>query len=195
LIQGISLGSLSATWDKNYQELFMPLVPGFTHFPANKLDKLEAALTDNTAAVIMEVVQGEGGVPMGRILRRSSINLSPKNHTSTFGGNPLACAAALASIDFIIEEKLPQRALAAGDYFRMQLNELNHPLIKEVRGPGLMISVDLKEKAGRFVQKLTDQGVLALLAGANVIRFLPPLVITNDEIDRVVTALKTVLDS
>jgi len=85
--------------------------------------------------------------------------------------------------------------LAAGDYFRTKLTELNHPLIKEVRSPGLMIGVDLKEKAGRFVQKLTDQGVLALLAGANVIRFLPPLVITNDEIDRVVTALKTVLDS
>ena len=64
-----------------------------------------------------------------------------------------------------------------------------------MRGPGLMIGVELKEEAGRFVQKLTDQGVLALLAGANVIRFLTPLVITNDEIDRVVTALKTVLDS
>lgn len=101
----------------------------------------------------------------------------------------------MASIDFIIEEKLPQRALAAGDYFRTKLTELNHPLIKEVRSPGLMIGVDLKEKAGRFVQKLTDQGVLAMLAGANVIRFFPPLVITNDEIDRVVTALKTVLDS
>lgn len=72
---GKSLGSLSATWDKNYQELFMPLVPGFTHVPANKLDKLEAALTDDMAAVIMEVVQGEGGVPMGAILCRSSINL------------------------------------------------------------------------------------------------------------------------
>lgn len=62
-------------------------------------------------------------------------DLPPKSHTSTFGGNPLACAAALASIYFIIEEKLPQRALAAGDYFRTKLTELNHPLIKEVRGP------------------------------------------------------------
>lgn len=78
---------------------------------------------------------------------------------------------------------------------KTKFTELNHPLIKEVRGPGLMIGVDLKEKAGRFVQKLTNQGVLALLAGANVIRFLPPLVITNDEIDRIVTALKTVFGS
>ena len=134
-----------------------------------------------------------GGIPMGAVLCSDRINVPVKSHTSTFGGNPTACAAALATLKVIEDEDLVQKARTLGAYFLDQLRQIESPKIREVRGLGLMLGVELKEKAGPYVQQLMEQGVIVLLAGATVIRLLPPLVISREEIDRVIAAIKEVL--
>ena len=251
---GRSMGALSATWNKHYREPFMPLVPDFQHIPYNKLDKLEAALDEETAAVILEVVQGEGGVhpgtteylqgaqalcrergamliidevqtgwgrtgkllalehhdlqpdlvtlaksiaggvPAGAVLIGERIGeLSPGIHGSTFGGNPLAAACALAALDVQEKEQLPQRAAELGAYLLSELQKIESPLIRDVRGLGLMIGIELKQKVAPYLQALTEKGVLALPAGMTVIRLLPPLVIEKAQLDEVIAVLKEVL--
>lgn len=251
---GRSMGSLSATWNRHYREPFEPLVPDFRHVPYNKIDKLEAAISNKTAAVLLEVVQGEGGVhpassdylahaqklckkhsamliidevqtgfgrtgklfacehynlqpdllclgksiaggvPMGAVLISEKIGkLSPGIHGSTFGGNPLACAAGLAALQVQKEEKLPERAAALGSMLLTQLRGIDSPLIREVRGLGLMVGVELKQKSSPYIKGLTERGILTLPAGMNVIRLLPPLVIGQDQLDQVVSALEEVL--
>jgi len=249
---GKTMGALAATWGPEYQKPFAPMLPGIKHVPYNKFEKLEAAAGEQTAAILLEPVQGEGGVrvgdreyfqkvrdlcndrnillimdevqtgfgrtgtlfaceqfaapdmlclakslaggiPMGAVLCSDRVSVPLKSHTSTFGGNPTACAAALASINVIESENLVQNAKTLGDYFQEQLRGIESPKIREVRGLGLMIGLELKEKAGPYVQKLMDKRVIALLAGATVIRFLPPLVITKAQIDTVVNALGDVL--
>lgn len=251
---GRSMGALSATWNKHYREPFMPLVPDFQHLPYNNLDKLEAALDDGTAAVILEVVQGEGGVhlgtsdylrgaqnlcrergamliidevqtgwgrtgkllalehhdlqpdlvtlaksiaggvPAGAVLIGERIGaLDPGIHGSTFGGNPLAAACALAALDVQEKEQLPQRAAELGAYVLEELQKIESPLIREVRGLGLMIGIELKQKVTPYLQALTEKGVLALPAGVTVIRLLPPLVIEKAQLDEVIAVLKEVL--
>jgi len=253
---GRTFGALSATWEKKYRTPFEPLVPGYKHIPYNDLSALEAAVTDQTAAVLLEVVQGEGGVnpgkseflkgtqsicrekgsllildevqtgfgrtgkmfafqhdalepdilclaksigggiPLGATLLSSRMgNLQPQVHGSTFGGNPLACAASLAALDFIQENQLPERAAELGARFMEQLSSIQSPLIREVRGKGLMIGIELKQKVTPYLQKLMENGVMALPAGLTVMRFLPPLVITQDELTLVVAAVKKVLNS
>jgi acetylornithine/LysW-gamma-L-lysine aminotransferase len=134
-----------------------------------------------------------GGIPMGAVLCSDAVRVPVKSHTSTFGGNPLACAAALASLEIIEREGLPEKARTLGEYFLMELRAIKSEKIREVRGLGLMIGIELKEKAGPYVQRLMDNGVIVLLAGATVIRLLPPLVITREEIDIVLSALKEAL--
>jgi len=249
---GKTMGALAATWGPEYQKPFAPMLPGLKHVPYNKFEKLEAAVSERTAAILLEPVQGEGGVrvgdreyfkkvrnlcndrnillimdevqtgfgrtgtmfaceqftapdilclakslagglPMGAVLCSDRISVPLKSHTSTFGGNPTACAAALAAIDVIESENLVQNAKTLGDYFQEQLRGIESQKIREVRGLGLMIGVELKEKAGPYMQKLMDQRIIALLAGATVIRLLPPLVISKAQIDTVVKALKDVL--
>jgi LysW-gamma-L-lysine/LysW-L-ornithine aminotransferase len=251
---GKTLGSLSATWERKFREPFAPLVPDFAHAPFNDSSAFAEAIDDQTAAVILEAVQGEGGVrpatpeflaavraacdakgalliideiqtgfgrtgkmfacehmgvlpdiltmakgiaggiPMGAIgIDRRVGELEKQSHTSTFGGNPLACAAATAAITALVEEDLPRRAAETGAYFFERVRAIPTPRIREIRGLGLMIGVELKEKAGAFAQALMREGVLALLAGTTVLRFLPPLVITREDIDRVVAALARVL--
>jgi len=253
---GKTLGSLSATWDKKYRDPFAPLVPDFVHVPYNDAAEFEKAIDDRTAAVILEPVQGEGGVrpatagffqavrklcddrgalfivdeiqtgfgrtgrmfacehfgvlpdiltmakgiaggiPMGAIgIDRRVGELEKQSHTSTFGGNPLACAAAVAAMDFLIAQDLPTQAAEKGAYFMERLRAIADPRIREVRGLGLMIGMELKHKAGPMAQAMLREGVLVLLAGTTVLRFLPPLVITRDEIDAVVSALTRVLSS
>ncbi len=246
------MGALAATWGPEYQKPFAPMLPGLKHVPYNNFDKLEAAVGEQTAAVLLEPVQGEGGVrvgdrqyfqkirdlcsdrhillimdevqtgfgrtgtmfaceqlvppdmlclaksmagglPMGAVLCNDRVSVPLKSHTSTFGGNPTACAAALASIDVIERQNLVLNAKTLGDYFQEQLRRIEIQKIREIRGLGLMIGVELKEKAGPYVHKLMDKRVIALLAGATVIRLLPPLVISREEIDTVVKALKEVL--
>ena len=250
---GKTMGALAATWGPEYQKPFAPMLPGIKHVPYNNLAKLEAVLGDNTAAILLEVVQGEGGVrvgdqgyfqrireicdardvlliidevqtgfgrtgtmfaceqfgvpdmlclakslaggiPMGAVVCNDRINVPVKSHTSTFGGNPTACAAALATIDVIEKEGLVESAQTLGEYFLRQLRGIKSGKIREVRGLGLMLGIELKEKAGPHAQALMEKGVIVLLAGATVIRLLPPLVITREEIDTVVKALREILE-
>jgi len=251
---GKTLGSLSATWERKYKEPFAPLVPDFSHVPYNNIAEFEKAIDERTAAVILEPVQGEGGVrpatseflqairkacdekgalliideiqtgfgrtgrlfacehfgvlpdiltmakgiaggvPMGAIgIDRRVGEIEKQSHTSTFGGNPLACAAAVAAIDVLTGEDLPRRATETGAYFVRRLREIESPRIREIRSLGLMIGMELKDKAGPVAQALMQEGVLALLAGTTVLRFLPPLVITREQVDRVVESLTRVL--
>jgi len=249
---GKTMGALAATWGPEYQKPFAPMMPGLKHVPYNNLAKLEAALGDNIAAVLLEVVQGEGGVrigdkgyfqkvreicdasgmlliidevqtgfgrtgtlfaceqfvvpdmlclakslaggiPMGAVLCNDRIKVPVKSHTSTFGGNPTACAAALASMEVIEKEGLVERSRTLGEYFLQALHQIKSRKIREIRGLGLMLGIELKEKAGPYVQQLMEKGIIVLLAGATVIRLLPPLVITREEIDAVVAALNDTL--
>jgi acetylornithine/LysW-gamma-L-lysine aminotransferase len=249
---GKTMGALAATWGSEYQKPFVPMMPGLTHVPFNNVTKLESALSEETAAVLLEIVQGEGGVrvgnldyfqqirelcnskgviliidevqtgfgrtgtmfaceqfvtpdilclakslaggiPMGAVLCSDRINVPVRSHTSTFGGNPTACAAALASLEVIEKERLVENAAAMGNYLKEKLSRIESKKIRDVRGLGLMIGIELKEKAGPYVQMLMDKGVIALLAGATVIRLLPPLVISREEIDTVVSALAEIL--
>jgi acetylornithine/LysW-gamma-L-lysine aminotransferase len=134
-----------------------------------------------------------GGIPMGAVLCNDRINVPVKSHTSTFGGSPTACAAALATVDVIEKEGLVEKSRTLGEYFLRELHRIESSKIREIRGLGLMLGIELKEKAGPYVQQLMEKGVIVLLAGATVIRLLPPLVITKEEIDTVVEALKTTL--
>ncbi len=251
---GRTLGALSATWEKKYREPFEPLVPGFRHVAYNDLAALESAVTDQTAAVILEAVQGEGGVrpgapeflrgaqrlcrergamlivdevqtgfgrtgkmfaiqhyglepdllclaksiaggvPMGATLIGPRVGvLPPQVHGSTFGGNPLACAASLAAIDYLEARRLPERAAELGEWFIGELRQIDSPLVREVRGLGLMVGIELKQKVTPFLQALMARGVLALPAGLTVLRFLPPLVITQVELARVAEAVTEAL--
>jgi LysW-gamma-L-lysine/LysW-L-ornithine aminotransferase len=134
-----------------------------------------------------------GGIPMGAILCSNKINVPSKLHANTFGGYPLTCAAALATITMIEKQKLLEKSTERGAYFVDKLKQIDSPKIREVRGMGLMIAVELKEAAGPYVQPMTDQGILVLLTGRNAIRFLPPLVISKEQIDTVVGAFGKVL--
>lgn len=253
---GRTFGALSATWRKEYREPFEPLVPGFEFVPYNKLDRMEEAVTGETAAVILEIVQGEGGVypgdpdylrgvqalcqekgalfivdeiqtgfgrtgrmfacehydlhpdlmcvakgiagglPMGAVLIGALVGQLPRRvHGSTFGGNPLCCAAALATIGFIEAENLPQRAAERGAQLLAGLQAIQSPRIREVRGLGLMVGVELKEQAGPYLAALAERGVLALSAGPMVMRFLPPLVISEEEVNTVIAQVAEVLQS
>ncbi|MCI0417933.1 MAG: aspartate aminotransferase family protein [Acidobacteria bacterium] len=252
---GKSMGALSATWNKEYREPFEPLVPGFSHVPFDNLEKTCQAITEKTAAFIVELVQGEsgvrpgsrdyfleveaqcrktgtllildevqtgfcrtgkmfalehfgiepdilclakslgGGIPMGAIGISEAIStkLFKLAHTSTFGGNPLACAAANAAIQYMEDLQLARRAEELGQEFMAELRKIKSPKIREVRGMGLIVGIELKEKAGPYIQQLMEQGILALGAGPTVIRYLPPLVIERDDLRRVAAATAEVL--
>jgi [amino-group carrier protein]-gamma-(L-lysyl/L-ornithyl)-L-glutamate aminotransferase len=253
---GRTMGALSATWNKTYRTPFEPLVPDFSHVPYNKIEALEQAVDEGTAAVILEAVQGEGGVhiasreylqaaqqicaqrgtllildevqaglgrtgklfafqhfdvqpdlvclaksiagglPMGATLIGPKVqNLGPGLHGSTFGGNPLASAAALAALQVIKDEKLPEQAAEKGAYLIERLQRIDSPRMREVRGLGLMIGIELKQKVAPYLQAMSERKVIALPAGLTVIRLLPPLVITYEQIDQVVSVLEQVLCS
>ncbi|MEM3665983.1 MAG: aspartate aminotransferase family protein [Candidatus Bathyarchaeia archaeon] len=139
-----------------------------------------------------------GGLPIGVTIAKEDIMSSFKvgEHTNTFGGNPLVCAAACAAIDVLMEEKLYERAAILGKYFKEKLENLKarHPIIREVRGLGLMIGVELRFDVLNILVKSLDRGVLIIDAGRNVLRFLPPLVINAEQIDRVVAILNDILE-
>ena len=135
-----------------------------------------------------------GGVPMGGIAMADTVkNVGPMTHGSTFGGNPLACAAGIASIQEMKRLDLPTQAAEKGAYFMERLEEINAPVIREVRGKGLLIGVELKTKVGPFIKALQAEGVLALPAGLQVLRFLPPAVISKEQIDTVLEKTAKVL--
>jgi predicted acetylornithine/succinylornithine family transaminase/N-acetyl-ornithine/N-acetyl-lysine deacetylase len=254
---GRSMGALSATWEPHYREPFAPLLPGVSHIRYNNLAAAEAAINDQTAAVIVELVQGEGGVhvatqefitgvarlcrergalliideiqtgfgrtgrlfacehygvqpdilclakalgggiPMGAICLGTRViesgRISKGVHGSTFGGNPLACATALTTLDIIENEHLPEHAARLGEYALERLRAIRSPLIREVRGKGLLIGVELTRRAQPYLEALMERGILSLPAGPNVVRLLPPLVITEEQMARVLDIVEEVL--
>jgi acetylornithine/LysW-gamma-L-lysine aminotransferase len=251
---GKTMGALSATWGPEYRELFGPLLEGFTHIPFNKVEALDAAITAETSAFIIELVQGEGGVrpatkefvaeaarvcrargamlivdevqtgfgrtgtmfaleqyevepdllclakaiaggmPMGAIAFSKALGDLPKrSHSTTFGGNPLACAASIATLDEHARLGLAAAAAARGAQLHAGLLALSSPKIREVRGLGLLQGIELKENAGPTLKALQDRGVLALGAGPTVVRYLPPLVISAAQIDAVIEATRSAL--
>ena len=135
-----------------------------------------------------------GGFPMGATLIGTRLGAMPSQvHGSTFGGNPLGCAASLAAIDFIERNQLADRAAELGAWFMGQLKQIESPLIREVRGLGLMVGIELKQKVTPYLQELMKHGVLALPAGLTTLRFLPPLVVEQSDLARVVEAVASVL--
>ncbi len=260
---GRTLGSLSATWKEDYRRPFAPLVPCFSHVAFNDLAALQRAVGDSTAAVILEPVQGEGGVhpargdylravaqlcrergallildevqtgfgrtgklfacehfgvtpdlmalaksmagglPIGACLAGPRVrDLPPMSHGSTFGGNPVTAAAALAAITIMTSphpsrtsgETLVQHAARAGRRLMEGLQAINCPTVREVRGLGLMVGIELKVKVTPVLQRLQNLGVLALSAGINVLRLLPPLIISDEDLQRVVTAVEVAVN-
>lgn len=251
---GRTMGALSATWRKDFREGFEPLVPGFAHVPFNDADALFEAVDPETAAVILEPVQGEGGVhvaapdylpaareacdaagallildevqtgmgrtgrlwalerwgvepdlvtlakslaggvPIGATLATAEVESRFRgSHNSTFGGNPLACAAGAAAIRYTVRERLWERADRLGAEALARLRAMDAPNVREVRGLGLMIGVELKGKATPYLQALAERRVLAIGGGSNVIRLLPPLVIPDAQWDVALTALEEVI--
>jgi acetylornithine/LysW-gamma-L-lysine aminotransferase len=138
-----------------------------------------------------------GGLPIGITVAKENVMSAFKlgEHSTTFSGSPLVCAAGCAAIDALVEENLTEKAASTGAYFKARLEELQskHKIIKEVRGMGLMLGVELRFDVLNIILKCADGGVLILDAGRNVLRFLPPLVITKDQVDKTITVLDTVL--
>lgn len=250
---GRTFGAMSATFKSEYKEPYKPLVPGFSFVPFNNFDKLKEAITDRTAAILLEVIQGEGGVniadrgylqqvrrlcdetgclliideiqtgfcrtgrmfaseyfdlqpdmlclakamaggvPVGAVVCADKVEAPVGRHGTTFGGNPLACAAALAAIDFMVDNKLWQQAAEKGDYLKDKLQSQGLSTVREIRGLGLMVGLELKQKAQPVMRDLLERGLLVFPAGSTVIRVFPPLTISYQELDVVVEKLCEVL--
>lgn len=253
---GRTLGALGLTWNPEYRAPFEGWTPpDVTHIAPNDLTAAEAAITNDTAAVMVEAVQGEGGVhpadadflrgvralcdrhgallimdeiqaglgrtgrwfafehaditpdvivlgkgiaggvPMGAVAWRGSLGTLPGgSHGSTFGGNPLACAASIATLTTLRNEDLIARSTEIGAWLLDALRARQHPYIREVRGAGLMIGIELRGRVTPVLQGLQTRGVLALPAGKTVLRLLPPLIITRDELTRILDAIMATLD-
>ena len=252
---GRTLGSLSATWDRRHKESIAPLVPGFSHVPYDKLDRMSEAVTEDTAAVLVEVIQGEGGVhpasveylrglrelcdergvmlifdevqtgygrtgnlfafedsgvvpdllclgkaiaggvPMGAVCIGRRIGDIPVGmHGSTFGGNPLACAAAVATLETFREENLVERSRELGAWLFDRLSSLPSDRVRTLRGRGMMLGIELRSRVAPVLQHLIANGVIALAAGPSVLRLLPPLVIEREDLEVVSDKIQRALE-
>jgi len=256
---GRTMGALSTTWTAKYREPFEPLVPGVRFVPWGDLAAVDAATTDKTAAVMLEPVQGEGGIrpatpeflrgvaeiarrkgalvvfdevqcglgrtgrmfgyehagvvpdiltlakplagglPMGAILLREELasHLHVGDHGSTFGGNPVAAAAALAVLDRLTAPGFVEGIAKKGDFLMRSLDKLRkrYPkAIAEVRGLGLMVGVEFHGEAGPVLKGLRERGLLATKAGDRVLRLLPPLVVARADVKAFLVALEAVLE-
>ena len=134
-----------------------------------------------------------GGLPIGAVLCSDKIEVSFGSHGTTFGGNPLVAAAANAAIDFMIEEKLAEQAADKGRYFAEKFSRIELEKVREFRQIGLMIGIELKEKVQPYITALQEKGVLAIPAGATVLRLLPPLTISKTDLDIVIEKITEVL--
>jgi ornithine--oxo-acid transaminase len=256
---GRTISIISFSSEPLYRAGFGPLTPGFVMVPYGDADALEAAITPNTAAFIVEPIQGEGGViippegylrrvrelcsrhnvlliadeiqtglgrtgrlfgcdhedvrpdvvtigkalsggfyPVSAVLSSAEVLgvFGPGTHGSTFGGNPLACAVAREALRVLVDEDLVRNAATMGAYFMARLAEIESPHVRELRGRGLLIGVELHPEAGgarRFCEALQNAGILAKETHVNTIRFAPPLVITTDEIDWAIERIGPVL--
>jgi len=255
---GRTMATVSATGQEKVQRFFDPLLHGFLHVPFNDAEAIEAAVTPQTCAVMLEPIQGEGGVnipapdylrkvreicdrfglllildevqtglgrtgrlfahehfgvepdimtlakalaggaPIGAMLAREKYAeaFSPGTHGSTFGGNPLMAAAALASVNVLFDEKLLERAATIGAYLVGQLERLKakHAIVEEVRGIGLMVGMKLRIPGGELVKQGHARGLLLNVTHDTVLRFVPPLVVTESEIDEMIAILGDLLE-
>ena len=251
---GRTMTAVSLSSEEEYKRGFGPLLPGIKLIPYGDLDALKAAITPNTAAFLIEPIQGEAGILipkqgflkaaydyckqqnvlfiadeiqsglgrtgkmfacdwedvhpdvyiLGKALGGGVFPIScvvasqevlgvfnPGSHGSTFGGNPLACAVSIAAIDVLIEENLVEASLELGEYFIKQLQKIESPVIKEIRGRGLFIGMELNEAARPYCEKLKEKGLLCKETHHTVIRFAPPLIIAKKELDWAVEQVKT----
>jgi predicted acetylornithine/succinylornithine family transaminase len=251
---GRTLATLTATAQKKYHKGYAPLMPGFKYVPFNDLNAVREAIGPKTCAVLLEPIQGEGGVnipsegylkglreicdekgillildevqvgmgrtgklfayehedmkpdlltvakslaggvPIGALLIRDEIakSFEPGDHASTFGGNPLATAAGVAALSAILEEGMLDHCHRVGQYFLSRLNEIKKkfPFVQDVRGRGLILGMELKIEGAEIVKKMMKKGFLINCTAGNVLRFLPPLIVTEEEVDRMILALE-----
>ena len=254
---GRTMATVSATGQEKVQRFFDPLLHGFTHVPFNNVAAMEAAVSPASCAIMLEPIQGEGGVnvpsfdyfreirricdkhnlllifdevqvgmgrtgklfayehfdvspdiitlakalaggaPIGAMLARNEVAnaFTPGTHGSTFGGNPLVCAAAIATVRTILEEGILNHTEEIGEYLVGELESLGkkYSFVKEVRGIGLMIGMSLAIPAGDIVKKGHERGVLLNVVHDTVLRFVPPLIVTKQEINRMITILDDIL--
>jgi ornithine--oxo-acid transaminase len=254
---GRTMTAVSLSSNDAYKRGFGPMLPGIKIIPYGDIEALKAAITENTAAFLLEPIQGEAGiiippegflkeafdickennvlfvadeiqsglgrsgklfacdwdniVPdmyiLGKALGGGVMPISavcadedvlgvfePGSHGSTFGGNPLACAVSVASLQVIEDEKLVQRSLELGNYFQQKLKEISSSVIKEIRGKGLFIGVELTEPARKYCEALKEKGLLCKETHENVIRFAPPLVISKEDLDWALEHITSVLE-
>lgn len=254
---GRTMGAVSLSSDPEYKRGFGPMLPGIKLIPYGDLEALKAAITPNTAAFIIEPIQGEAGIiippagfmkaalelcrennvlfiadeiqaglcrtgkmfaseweeidpdmyilgkalgggvfPISCIVANKEILsvFNPGSHGSTFGGNPMACAVSIAALDVLIDEKLAARSLELGNYFMDALKEIKHSSIKEVRGRGLFIGMELTEDARPFCEELKELGLLCKETHDTVIRFAPPLIISKEELDWAIERIQKVFN-
>ena len=253
---GRTVMTLAATGHEHYHEPFKSILPkGFINVPYNDIEAIKEAITENTAAIIVEPIQGEGGVnvpdigylkeiekichekdivfivdevqtgfgrcgtlfahelfdvkpdimtmakgigggvPMGGILATEKVAgaFVPGDHGTTFGGGPLVCAAANAVLDTIEEDNLLDNVNEVGNYFIEELKKLDKEIIADVRGKGLMVGLELTKPGAEYVDKLREKGFLINCTADKVLRFVPPLIITKEDIDEFVKALDEIL--
>ena len=253
---GRTVMTLAATGHEHYHEPFKAILPkGFINVPYNDIGAIKEAITENTAAIIVEPIQGEGGVnvpdigylkeiekichekdivfivdevqtgfgrcgtlfahelfdvkpdimtmakgigggvPMGGILATEKVASAfvPGDHGTTFGGGPLVCAAANAVLDTIEEDNLLDNVNEVGNYFIEELKKLDKEIISDVRGKGLMVGLELTKPGAEYVDKLREKGFLINCTADKVLRFVPPLIITKEDIDEFVKALDEIL--
>ncbi len=255
---GRTMATITATGQEKFQFGFTPLLEGFTYVPFNDLQALEARISNKTCGIMVEPIQGEGGVnipddnylaevreicdrhgillivdevqtgmgrtgklfayehsgikpdimtlakalgngfPIGAMLATNKIAKAfvPGNHASTFGGSPLAMAAANATVKTMLQEGILEHCREMGDYFLLQLKNLQqkHKIIKEVRGKGLMLAAQLNIESGDIVNECLQRGLLINSAGSKTLRFVPPLIITTRDIDQATKVLDEVME-
>ena len=252
---GRTMAAVSLSSEAEYQRGYGPLLGGFKLVDFGDIEQIKAAITPNTAAVLLEPIQGEAGINIpadgflkqvrevcdennvlfiadeiqaglgrsGKLFATDWDNVKPDmyilgkalgggvfpiscvladkeilevfnagSHGSTFGGNPLACAVSTAALDVLVDEKLSERSLELGDYFKAELQKIDNPVIKEVRGKGLFIGVELTENARPYCEQLKELGLLCKETHDTVIRFAPPLVISKEDLDWAIEQVKTV---
>lgn len=254
---GRTLLAVSLSSEEEYKRGFGPMIEGIKLISYGDAEALREAITPNTAAFLVEPIQGEAGInipPAGFLKEAADICrasrvlfmadevqtglgrtgklfavdwegvtpdvfilgkalgggvmpiscvaankeilgvFNPGSHGSTFGGNPLACAVSIASLEVIEEEKLVERSLRLGQVLMEKLREIKHPSIKEIRGRGLFIGVELTEPARTYCEALKEEGLLCKETHENVIRFAPPLVITEEELEWAIERIRKVFE-